>query len=115
MFTDKYNDLKALQNRAFSLSKKDKSFIKETSKELNVEFSPRSRCEDCYRDQIIILLIEIKKHISVIENKSCSYKMVNGKNIKWRGKIINDETLTDDLAKDFISNLKNWSNFIAKK
>lgn len=110
-----YENLKALQNRAFSLSKKDREFIRETSKELNVDFSPRPRCEDCYKDQIIILLIAVKKHISVVENNSTSYKMVNNKNINWRGIIINDETLTDEIAEKFISNVKNWFIFIEKK
>jgi hypothetical protein len=110
-----YENLKALQNRAFNLSKKDRDFIKSASMELNVGFNPKSRCMDCYRDQIIILLIAVKKHVSVIENKSSVYKMVNGKNIKWRGQIINDETLTDELAEKFISNLKNWFIFIEKK
>jgi len=110
-----YNELKALQNRAFSLSKKDREFIRNTSKLLNVPFYPKSKCEDCYKDQIIILAIEVKKSLSVIENNSTSYKMVNGKSIKWRGININDETITDEIAEKFILNVKNSINFIQKK
>lgn len=110
-----YNELKALKLKAFSLSKKDRAFIRDTSKELSVEFNPRSKCEDCYRDQIIILTIEVKKHLSVVENSSSSYKMVNGKSINWRGLKINDETITDEIAEKFISNVKKYSNFIEKK
>lgn len=111
-----YENLKALQNRAFNLSKKDKSFIVETSKSLNINFVERGKgCVNCYNDQIIILLIAIKKLVTVTENKNSIYKMVNGKNINWRGIIINDETLTDEIAEKFISNLKNWFIFIEKK
>ncbi len=110
-----YEKLKALQVKAFSLSKIDRSFVRDTSKELSVQFNPQSKCQDCYRDQIIILSIAVKKHLSVIENENTVYKMVSGKSIKWRSFIINDETLTDELAENFISNVRKWSNFIQKK
>ncbi len=110
-----YENLKALQNRAFSLSKKDREFIRDLSNELKVSFTPRSKCADCYKDQIIILVIEVKKHVTIIENSNTVYKMVNSKNINWRGFKINDETITDELADKFISNVRNWSNFIQKK
>lgn len=110
-----YNELKALRVKAFALSKKDKEFIREASKVLNVAFNPLSRCEDCYRDQIIILTIEVKKYLTVIENESSVYKMVNNKSINWRGVIINNETVTDEIAEKFIKNVKNWFIFIEKK
>lgn len=110
-----YKQLKALQVKAFALSKNDKKFIRETSKELNVDFNPRTKCFDCYKDQVIILAIECKKHLNVIDNANCSYKMVAGKNILWRNHVINDETITDELAELFIGNHRNWSKFVEKK
>jgi len=111
-----YNDLKALRVKAFALSKKDKEFIRETSKSFNIDFNERgSSCVDCYRDQIIILSIAAKKHLTIIENETTGYKMVNDKSIKWREHVINNETITDEIAEKFISNVKNWFIFIEKK
>jgi len=116
-----YNDLKALRVKAFALSKKDKEFIRETSKSFNIDFNERgSSCVDCYRDQIIILSIAAKKHLTIVENETTGYKMVTGKSIKWRQikwreHVINNETITDEIAEKFISNVKNWFIFIEKK
>lgn len=114
-YQETYNNLKALKVRAFSLSKQDRAFVRDTSKELSVEFVPRVKCLNCYADQIMILLLECKKYFTIEDNKAVSYKMVNGKNILWRGFKINDETLTNELAEKFIQLNGNWSKFIEKK
>lgn len=110
-----YNELKALQNKAFNLSKTDKELVRQTSKDLNLEFNPKTKCANCYSDQIIILLIELKKKIAVVENFGCSYEMVNNKSIKWAGYYINCETITNEIAEKFISNVNNWEQYIKRK
>ena len=112
---EKYNELKALHNKAFNLSKTDKKLIKELSSELGLEFIPREKCQDCYRDQIVILMIELKKTLTVEENSSCAYEMVNDKSIKWASFIINNATLTNELAEQFKSKCRNWKQFIKLK
>lgn len=114
-YNEIYENLKALNIGAFSLSKKDREYIRTLSIDLDIPFYPKSKCLDCYKDQIIILTIAVKKKLAIVENTNCSYKMVNDKSIKWQSFKLNSETITDELAEKFISNVKNWRNFIEKK
>jgi len=114
-FETLYSELKALQNKAFNLSKADKQLIRDASKDLEIDFFPRPKCDDCFRDQIIILLIDLKKKIVIVENNECIYEMVNNKSIKWGNNLINSETITYELAEEFKKNVKAWASFIKLK
>ncbi len=111
-----YDNLKALQNRAFSLSKNDKKYIKELSKELSIEFVERGeKCSNCYSDQIIILMIHFKKSLVVIENKNCDYEVINNKDVTILGKRTNNQTITNELAEFLINNFRHHKKYITKK
>lgn len=110
-----YDELKALQNRAFNLSKNDRDYIKRLSKDFNIEFVVRGNCKNCYNDQIIMLAIHVKKLLLPVENKNCKYVVIGGKNVLIKGRIINDETITDELAEWLIRAFKNHDKYIKLK
>ena len=97
-YKETYDTLKALQNEAFSLSTQNKNLIKQISKNLNIDFVERKKCVNCYQDQLIVLLIELKKHLTPIENKECVYEVIGNKDVTIMGKRINNELITNDLA-----------------
>lgn len=110
-----YDELKALQNRAFNLSKNDKDYVKQLSKDLNIEFVVRGNCKNCYNDQLIILAIHVKKLLLPFENKNCKYEVIGGKNVLIKGRVINEETITDELAEWLIRVFKNHAKYIKLK
>lgn len=110
-----YDELKALNTRAFSLSNKDKEYIKQVSKYFNIEFVERKKCVNCYADQLVVLLIELKKHLSVRENINCKYEVISNKDVIIRGRRINNETITDEIAEWLIKNFPNYNKYIKLK
>lgn len=114
-YKDTYDKLKALQNRAFSLYKEDKKYIRELSKEFNIDFVYRKNCSSCYADQIIVLLIRVKKELLPEENINCDYVVINDKDVWIKGRRINNETITNELVEWLIKNYSNHSSYIKRK
>ena len=58
---ERLNELKRLFE-ANVLTEEDRAYIRDLCKEFHLAFEPRStRCQNCYKDQIIIIMTEIKK------------------------------------------------------
>jgi len=114
-YKETYDNLKALQNRAFSLSKQDRKDVRDLSKELNIDFVYRKNCASCYADQIIILMIRIKKELLPGENLACQYEVIGDKDVKIRGVRINNGTITNELAEWLIKVFPKHANYIKKK
>ena len=110
-----FDNLKALQTRAFSLSKQDKKDIENLSNDLKIDFVKRKNCPNCYADQIIRLLIEVKKSLIVIENLNCQYVVIGDKDVTIRGARINNNTITDELAEWLIKVYPYHSKYIKRK
>jgi len=110
-----FDNLKALQNRAFSLSKQDRKDIRDLSKEFNIEFAYRKNCSSCYADQIIVLLIRVKKELLPEENANCDYVVIGDKDVKIRGVRINNGTITNELAEWLIKVYPYHQKYIKKK
>lgn len=110
-----FEQLKALNTRAFGLSKKDKEDVRSISKDLNIPFVIRKNCTSCYADQLIILSIETKKHLVIVENSNCDYIVIGNKDVRIRGQRINNETITNEIAEWLISVYPKALNYIKKK
>lgn len=110
-----YEKLKALNSRAFNLSQDDKDFIKYVSSELKIPFVARKNCKDCFKDQIIILCMALKKQLQPIENSNCDFVVIGDLDVNIRGVRINNQTLTNDLANWLINTFKNHAKYIKRK
>lgn len=92
-----YDKLKALAEKK-TLTKKDKEYIVESSKELDIEFNPKAGCSNCHFDQIFKLIEKLKP----IESK-LSYKLKpKVKPFKYKGVLYSNETLTEKMISTMI-------------
>jgi len=114
--SDIYYELKALHSKAFNLSSNDKDRIKQISKDYNIGFVERSAgCTNCYVDQIIILMIAMKKKLLPFENKNCDFIVVDNVDVTILGHRVNNETITNDVANFIIANFRHHKKYIKKK
>ena len=71
---ERFNKLKRLFE-ANILTEEDRAFIRDLCKEFHLAFEPRNtRCQNCYKDQIIIIMAEIKKKNAT--KKGCKWSMI---------------------------------------
>ena len=76
----------------------DKKFIEDESKELNLEFNPKStKCKDCYIDQAVIIYHELTKGIK----SECHSRLRDDIDVIINGVRINNATLTDELVERY--------------
>lgn len=110
-----YDNLKALQNRAFSLSNNDKKLIRSLSKEFDIEFVERENCKHCFANQINFLMDAVKVHFDVIENLNCDYVVIDNMDVTIMGKRVNNNTITNELAHFLINNFRHHQKYIRLK
>lgn len=110
------NELKELLNKRI-LTNDDKKLIEDLSNELNVKFIKRSSCQNCYQDQILLLLKALT--VQKIENGEITNDYVLRPDIDViyndltsktdRNIRINNSTLTDELAEKLLNmGLRHW-------
>lgn len=85
-----------------ALTDDDKSFIRDLSAEMGMEFAAKKRCSNCYIDQAIIIWREMAK-LPEEQPEARKYALVPGTDVLFRGLRINEATLTDELAKTILS------------
>lgn len=101
---ERFDKLKKLFE-ASSLNDEDKSFIRSMCKEFHLSFEPRNtRCQNCYKDQIIIIMNEIKKKQA--PKKGCKWSVVEphgSVGLIINGELVNNSTINNGLAKRVIA------------
>lgn len=101
---ERFNKLKRLFE-ANILTEEDRAFIRDLCKEFHLAFEPRNtRCQNCYKDQIIIIMAEIKKKNA---NKTgCKWSMIEphgSDGLIINGELFSNATLNDKMAKKLIA------------
>ena len=89
-----------------ALTDEDRSFIRDLSAEMGMEFSAKKRCANCYIDQAIAIWREMAKlpeEQQEEQPEARKYALVPGTDVLYRGLRINEATLTDELAKTILS------------
>lgn len=91
--------LAALENRSGSLSDEQKEAIKAEAKVRNIHLS--SRCNSCYRDALIQIVIQDRKAAQEKAEREASngeWVLREGLDVIFLGIRVNKDTLTDALA-----------------
>lgn len=93
----------------------DKRFIRETAKELGVQFSAgKSRCKACYIDAAVLCYKEIEKreaeHRAGEDERA--FVLVPNTDVFFGNIRVNKTTLTDDLAREIIARGFSKSYFV---
>lgn len=90
---------------ANTLNDEDKAFIRELCKEFHLLFEPRTtRCQNCYKDQIILIMNEIKKKQA--QKTDCKWSVVEphgSVGLIINGELVNNSTINNGLAKRVIA------------
>ena len=101
---ERFDKLKKLFE-ASSLNDEDKAFIRDMCKEFHLSFEPRNtRCQNCYKDQIIIIMNEIKKKQA--PKTGCKWSVVEphgSVGLIINGELVNNSTINNGLAKRVIA------------
>lgn len=100
---ERFNKLKRLFESNV-LTEEDRAYIRDLCKEFHLSFEPRNtRCQNCYKDQIIIIMTELKKK----EIKTgCKWSMIEphgSDGLIINGELFNNATLNDKMAKKLIA------------
>ena len=100
--------LKELFNKP-NLTIEDKQFIKDLSTQLNVKFVEREFCSDCYKDQIMVLLKVLTQQKIDNGEITADYVLRPDIDVIYNGLRINNATLTNDIAEEFLQmGLRHW-------
>ena len=100
--------LKELFNKP-NLTIEDKQFIKDLSTQLNVKFVEREFCSDCYKDQIMVLLKVLTQQKIDNGEITADYVLRPDIDVIYNGLRINNATLTNDIAEEFLRmGLRHW-------
>ena len=100
--------LKELFNKT-NLTLDDKQFIKDLSTQLNVKFVEREFCSDCYKDQIMVLLKVLTQQKIDNGEITADYVLRPDIDVIYNGLRINNATLTNDIAEEFLRmGLRHW-------
>lgn len=97
---DKIDELKRIID-ADKITAEDKFLIKTLSAELGLDFTPRARCKDCYKDQAALLYKHIKEQTPSAFNGR-TWRMRGDVDVIFMGKRVNDALLTDELAEEML-------------
>lgn len=81
---------------AKKISVESRQYVLDCCKELGVDFTPANRCVECYRDAVAICLRKIAEQEAIDSEKK--YILKPNVDIIYKGKRINPETLTDEIA-----------------
>lgn len=94
---DRHERLKAIVDSG-KTSSEDKQLIADLSLKYNLPFEPKKACKNCYIDQAILLLLEMKGEIPTGE---CKSKLRDDIDVIINGTRINNVTLTDELVEKY--------------
>ena len=79
-------------------TKSDRDYIRELSEQMGVPFKPRKGCPNCYSDQAVLLWSKLQT-----QESERAYVLKPGLDFFWKGRRINNETLTDELAETILA------------
>ena len=100
--------LKELFNKQ-NLTLEDKQYIKDLSVQMNVKFVEREFCSDCYKDQIMVLLKVLTQQKIDNGEITADYVLRPDIDVIYNGLRINNATLTNDIAEEFLRmGLRHW-------
>lgn len=83
-------------------TKTDRDTIRELSKSMGVTFKPRRGCPNCYHDQAVLLWSKLRAD-EAAKTSPCNYKLKPGLDFIYRGQRINQNTLTNEIAEELLS------------
>lgn len=92
--------LKALAEKA-KLTKADKEFIAGLCDEHGIEI--KTSCSECYRDAVVVLYGKYKTEEET-EEPTSKYVLRKGLDVYFKGKRINEATISDELAEKLVAN-----------
>lgn len=95
---DKLQEIATSKTYIDELTKRE---IITASNELNIPFTPRTSCNDCYRDQAVVLWRFLAEQ-DAMQDKTRKYVLRAGIDVIWLGIRINAATLTDEKAAEYI-------------
>lgn len=87
---------------AADLTKGDKDFITTMSRDMGVEFTPRSKCADCYADQAVVLWKMVKDG-EAAHKDAPQYILKEGVDVMFGSLRVCEATLTDEMAESIIA------------
>lgn len=100
---ERFNKLKKLFE-ANILTEEDRAYIRDLCKEFHLSFEPRdTRCKNCYKDQIIIIMTEIKKKEIKTDRKWSMIEPHGSDGLIINGELFSNATLNDKMAKKLIA------------
>lgn len=98
-----FEEFKMLQHRA-RLTPSEKQRVREVCAELSIEHNFKSACSSCYRDAILLVLLECRKVLgsdtstAASEGVRSESRYILRMAITWRGKVYDPATITDKEA-----------------
>lgn len=96
-------EFKMFQHRA-RLTPSEKQRVREVCAELGIEHNFKSACSSCYRDAILLVLLECRKVLGSDTSTAASEGVRSESRymlrmaITWRGKVYDPATITDKEA-----------------
>lgn len=93
---EKIDKLKAIIE-AGKASAEDKQFIIDLSKEYEMPFEPKGKCQNCYIDQAVLLWGKLKKE----STPQCSSRLRDDIDVIINGYRINNATLTEEMIEKY--------------
>lgn len=98
-----FEEFKMLQHRA-RLTPSDKQRVREVCAELGIEHNFKSACSSCYRDAILLVLLQCRQVLGS-DTSTAGNEGVRSESrymlrmaITWRGKVYDPATITDKEA-----------------
>ncbi|MBR2587560.1 hypothetical protein IKE71_04295 [Candidatus Saccharibacteria bacterium] len=97
--SEKISMLKALAIKGGRLTVEEKAFLRSEAEAYGLKVK-KEQCRQCWSDLAVELVkaIEGQTAEAVSVPRGTSFRMVKGRDVIVRGRRINDQTLTDDLA-----------------
>lgn len=95
--------LKEIAERASSLCAEDKKLIRDLSVKYELEFSPKSRCNECYIEQACKIYALIKEAKPTKSGAVDGYQLRDGLDVTYHGWRINADTLTKENAEKWLA------------
>ena len=95
-----FDEFKMLQHRA-RLTPSEKQRVREVCADLGVEHNFKTACSSCYRDAILLVLLECRKTLGSDTPSTASDEVRSESRyilrmpITWRGKVYDPATITD--------------------
>lgn len=94
--------IKIIANKTVQeITQDDKQYLRDRADEMGIEFNPRPACKACYIDLAIQIYNKLK-HAEQGEAELRKWRLKEGVDVIWRGIRINDATITDEKAEQYI-------------